>query len=180
MRFKPVPEPPATLDAVEEAGRAVGLVADPEADCCARIRERLGLCDREAARTWLAFLRALESVERTPDGYRRRRGSLDEVELRTAFRDRVYAAPETIDALDDEPRSAATVAEAVAERIGGDRRAGLPAWERQRAVNPGEAWRSRTTRLLGWCVRFGLAKRNDDGYVATDTLSADDTRGADT
>lgn len=153
MLAKRLPPAPASLDAVGRARDAVGRVPDPEADCCARVGDALGV-DRATARDWLTLLRALGLVERTPDGYRRTDD--DSGDLRERFRDGVYGASEALAALDEETRSAAAVAERVRQ----------PAWERRRSVDPERAWRERTERLLSWLARLGAAERVDGGWRA--------------
>ena len=71
MRLKPVPDPPADLDALREFQRAIPLVPGDTDDCCARLRRRRDLSDRQTANDWLAFLRALDLVEETSRGFSR-------------------------------------------------------------------------------------------------------------
>ncbi|MFB6080550.1 MAG: hypothetical protein ABEJ81_06095 [Haloferacaceae archaeon] len=161
MRFKRVPEPPREVGALDDARRAVALVPDPEADCCARLRDRLDLPDRDAARAWLTFLRALSLVDRTGDGYRRTRPAPNDAERRAAFRERVYGVREALDAVEaDGPRTAGEVADRLRDRV--------PAWERNRDPDWEASWRERTRRLLDWTVLLGLADRTDEGYVVVD------------
>ncbi|MFB6282076.1 MAG: hypothetical protein ABEH40_08660 [Haloferacaceae archaeon] len=161
MRFKRLPDPPDDPATLDDARRAVPLVPDREADCCARLRDRLDLADRDAARAWLCLLRALGLVERTGSGYRRVRPAPDDEARRAAFRDRVYGAREALAAVGAEgPLTAA----GAAERL----RDGMPAWERARTPDPAAAWRERTRRLLGWAALLGLVERADGGYVRRD------------
>lgn len=67
MRLKPVPEPPDSLDDLRAFQRAVPLVPGSTDDCCARLRERRGLSDRQTANDWLAFLRALGLARETSE-----------------------------------------------------------------------------------------------------------------
>ncbi|MFB6304053.1 MAG: hypothetical protein ABEH47_02715 [Haloferacaceae archaeon] len=158
MRFKRVPDPPADRAALDDARRAVPLVPDPEADCCARLRDRLDLPDRDAGREWLTFLRALGLVERVDGGYRRVRDPPDDDGLRAAFRERVYGAREALDAAADGPVDA----DAAFDRV----RDAVPAWERDRDPDWEATWRERTRRLLDWAVLLGLAERAGERYVA--------------
>ncbi|WP_129112966.1 hypothetical protein [Halegenticoccus tardaugens] len=162
MRFKPVPEPPASLDAVATAQRAVPLVPGSADDCTRRLARRLDLPGRDAARTWLAFLRALELAERTPSGYRRVRIEPTPERLRDAFRRRVFGAEEALAALSaaDEPRTADEAFEALRDRV--------PRWEHYRDPSGWEAaWRERTARLLTWLALLDLTEAVDGGYVAS-------------
>lgn len=161
MRFKRLPDPPADRETVERARRAVPLVPDPEADCCARLSDRLDLPDRDAARAWLSLLRALELVERADGGYRRARPAPDAAARRRAFRERVYGAREALAAVGAAgPLTAAETFERV--------RDGMPAWERARRPDAAAAWRERTRRLLAWAALFGLVERTAEGYVRVD------------
>lgn len=160
MRFKRVPAPPADRGTLDRARRAVPLVPDPEADCCARLRARLALPDRDAGRAWLTFLRALGLVRRVEAGYRRVRPAPDDADLRAAFRDRVYGAREALDALGTDPVDAAAVFARLRETV--------PAWERDRDPEWEATWRERTRRLLDWAVLLDLAERTGDGYRVTD------------
>ena len=161
MRFKHVPPAPPSLDTVTAARRAIPLVPDPEADCCARLLDRLDLPSRDVARTWLTFLRALGLVERTDSGFRRTDADADPERLRSALLDRAFPAAETLAALRaaDGPLAADEVFGRVRERV--------PRWERHRNPRRWEdVWRERVERLLGWLVLLDLAAREDGGYVA--------------
>jgi len=160
MRFKRIPEPPDSLDALADYRRAVPLVPGSENDCCARLQRRTDVATRDAARTWLAFLRALELVEETDSGYARTRADADPAALADAFRERVLGAQEALAALDEGPTSADAVFEAV--------RPAVPQWERHRNPGTWEAeWRERVERLLGWAVLLGLVDRSERGYERT-------------
>jgi hypothetical protein len=159
VRFKEVPAPPASLDALADYRRAVPLVPGSEDDCCARLQRRTDVATRAAARTWLTFLRALELVEETDDGYARTRGDADPEALADAFRERVVGAREVLAALDEGPVDAAAAFEAV--------RPAVPRWERHRNPETWEdEWRERAERLLSWAVLLGLAEPTADGYAA--------------
>lgn len=160
MKFKPVPEPPASLAGVADAQRAVPLVAGSEDDCCARLGDRLDL-PREDARTWLTFLRALELAEETDSGYARTRRDVDRDALATSFRERVFGVSDLLAVLDaaDRPLSPDEAFDRFADSV--------PTWERHK--NPGSwetVWRERVADLLGWAALLGLAERTPDGYRA--------------
>jgi len=158
QQFKPVPEPPDSLEGIEEARRAVPLVPDAQADCCARLQDRIGLGSRQDAETWLTFLRALELVERKQNGYARTRHDLDRDELATTFRERVVGADDALDAaagLSGDAASELTrdaAVEAAFEAV----REEVPEWERRRHDDWKAVWRDRTERLLGWGALFGV------------------------
>jgi hypothetical protein len=163
VKFKPVPAPPDGFETVERARRAVPLVPDSEADCCARLVDRLGLPSRDAARTWLTFLRALGLAEETDSGYRRtdREPTVDG--CREALVARVVAADALHEALraTDGPVTVDEAFAAVRERV--------PAWERHRNTSWVDVWRERVAHLLGWFTLLDAADRVDDdpaAYVA--------------
>lgn len=159
MKFKLVPDPPASLDRVAEAHRAVPLVPGSEDDCCARLMRRLDFPSRDVARTWLTFLRALELAERTEAGsFVRRRTDPTPDRLRRAFRERIFGAEDVFSMLSADPTTAAEAYEAFEDRV--------PTWEHHK--NPTEwrtIWRERTEAILEWFVLFGAAAERDDGYV---------------
>lgn len=158
MQYKVLPPAPDSLEDLERGRRAVPLVPRSETDCCARVMDRVGVPARDEAREWLTFMRALGLVEETERGYRRTRAPLETDRLAAAFRERVYGADDLLDALDaDEP----TPLEAVFDRFADS----VPAWERQRHADWRAVWRERVRRLLDWAVLFGLAGREDGGYV---------------
>lgn len=161
MKFKLVPEPPSDLSVVADVQRAVPLVPGSEDDCCARITQRTGIEPRDAARTWLTFLRALGLAEETTTGFARTRRDPDPEVLADAFRDRVFGADAVLDALADAdgPLSAEETFERVADEV--------PTWERHKNPNSWqEVWRRRVERLLEWATLLGLAERVDGGYRA--------------
>lgn len=156
MRFKPVPAPPATIDGLFEARRAVPLVPGTEGDCCTRLERRLE-CPPDEARRWLTFLRALGLVERTSRGFVRTRETPSDLPGR--FVERVFGAREALDALREAgPLSEAEVFEGV--------RADVTPWERGKETGWEETWRERTGRVLEWAVLFDLAERTEAGYDA--------------
>lgn len=154
MKFKPVPPAPDDFGYVARVQRAVPLVPGTEDDCCARLVDRLGV-ERDDARTWLTFLRALELAEETLSGYRRT-GTEPSVEgCREAFLGRVFAADAVRDAVGAAgPLTADEAFERVRERV--------PTWERHRDTGWTAAWRERVARLLDWLVLLEAANRVDD------------------
>jgi len=155
VRFKPVPPAPDELASVARVQKAVPLVPGTEDDCCARLVDRRDLSDRDAARTWLTFLRALELAEETPSGYRRTNAEPTVEGCRAALLDRVFAADAVRDALAAEgPLTADAAFEAVRERV--------PRWERHRDAEWTDVWRERVERLLDWLVLLDAAERVGD------------------
>ena len=159
MRFKLLPEPPASLDLIGEAQRAVPLVPGSEDDCCARLMRRVGFPARDVARTWLTFLRAVELARETDSGFVREQAEPTPEHIRDAFERRVYGASEVLSSLDDEePTSTEGVFADFEERV--------PAWETHRAAEDWrDVWRERVERILGWAVLLDLAVERDGGYV---------------
>ena len=175
MRLKPVPEPPADLDALREHQRAVPLVPGDTDDCCARLRRRRGLPDRRTANDWLAFLRALGLVEETSRGFVRADAEPTPERVREGLRDGVLLVPEALaalrDASPDDPLTPDDLFAATRDRVPRHDRARDPDWE--------ATWRDRAARLLGWLALVDLAAPVDDasaspeggvGYVAGDAL----------
>ena len=155
MKFKPVPPAPDEFGYVARVQRAVPLVPGTEDDCCARLVDRLDLPSRDAARTWLTFLRALELAEETPSGYRRTDTAPAVAGCREAFLNRVFAADAVRDALAAEgPLTVDAAFEAVRERV--------PAWERHRDTEWTDAWRERVADLLDWLVLLDAVERVED------------------
>lgn len=161
MQRKPVPPAPASLDRVWTVRDAVPLVPESEDDCCRRLIERAAVPDRGTASAWLVFLSALGVVADTDSGYARVREDRSRGDLADAFREDVFLAAETLDALDaDDPRTPEDVFEAVRERV--------PRWERSKRENWQAFWTDRVERRLDWAVLLGLAVRDDDGYRRAD------------
>lgn len=161
MRYKVVPAV-RDRDFLETAQRAVPLVPGTVEDCCLRIVDETAAPARDAAREYLTFLQALELVEETPHGFRRRRVEFGAVDLGDAFERRVFGASELLDAVRDE--ESLTVDEAFAAVRGR-----VPDWERDRHTDWEAEWRERTERLLAWSVVFGLATRDGDRFRAPAT-----------
>jgi len=159
MQRKPVPPAPRSLAAAADVVDAVPLVPKPEDDCCRRLIDRVGVADRGLASSWLVFLAALGALDDDESGYARGGDvSPDDTEaLAARFRENVFLAAETVDALGDDPRTPADVFEAVRERV--------PRWERAKRENWPAFWTGRVERRLDWAVLLGLADREGDGYV---------------
>lgn len=159
MRFKLLPEPPASLDLVAAAQQAVPLVPGSEDDCCARLMRRVDFPARDVARTWLTFLRALELASETDSGFVREQTDPTPEHIRGAFERRVYGASEVLASLDvEEPKSVDEVFEDFEERV--------PVWETHRAAADWrEVWRERVERILGWAVLLDLAVERDGEYL---------------
>ena len=175
MRLKPVPEPPADLDALREYQRAVPLVPGDTDDCCARLRRRRDLPDRQTANDWLAFLRALGLAEETSRGFVRADADPTPERVREGLRDGVLLVPEALAALreasHDDPLTPDDLFAATRDRVPRHDRARNPEWE--------TAWRDRAARLLGWLALVDLAAPVDGApnspgggpaYVAGDAL----------
>jgi hypothetical protein len=161
MKLKPVPAAPDGLDALADVQRAVPLVPGSEEDCCARVLDRTHVGERDEARTWLTFLRALDLARETDAGFVRERGEPEQQALAEAFRAQVFAADDVLDALAD--ADGPLTADEVFERV----EPTVPTWEREK--NPGgwrDTWRERVRRLLDWAVLLGLAEREDGGYAS--------------
>jgi len=158
MKYKIVPEPPADLDFVADAQRAVPLVPGSVEDCCTRVQSRTGLPARDDARKWLTFLEALGLAEETDPGFRRLRVDPDREAMAGDFRERVFGADDLLDALAaaGEPLSTDDAFERFTEEV--------PRWERDRHPDWRSVWRERVERLLEWAVLLGLAERADGGY----------------
>ena len=158
MRFKWVAEPPATIDAVQDAQRAIPLVPASEADCLRRLVDRTDtIGDRDDASQWLTFLRALALVEQTTRGYRRKRVDLTAGELADRLLDGIYGAREIHDVL-----------AAAAEPLAVDDLDGvvdLPTWERHHHADPEGVRRQRLRRLIDWFVLCGVVERTPDGRL---------------
>jgi hypothetical protein len=154
VKFKLVPAAPDDVAFVDRARRAVPLVPGTEADCCARLMDRLDLPSRDVARTWLTFLRALELAEETPSGFRRTGVEPTVRHCRVALLDRVFAAAAVRDALE-----AADDGATVDDAFGAVRDA-VPVWERHKNPSRWEAvWRERVGDLLDWLVLLDAAER---------------------
>lgn len=162
-----MPEPPASLDAVEEVRSALPLVPGSVDDCCARVLQRTHVQARDEARTWITFLQALDLAAEHETGFTRTREEVPTEALPERFLAGVFGAREALTALDEagEPRAPAAVLDDV-EGI-------VPRWERSRSEDWRADWRERVRRLLEWAVLLGLAERVDgDRYRAIDDAGA--------
>jgi hypothetical protein len=158
VRYKVVPpsEDRAVLLAVRDA---LPPVPGSENDCCARIRDRTHVPSRAEARRWLTFCVALGLAAETDRGYHRIRDDPDAGELGERLLANVYPAREALEYLREAgPSTAPETFEALRERI--------PRWERSRHDDWAAEWRERIGNLLGWCVAFGLARREGEAYRA--------------
>lgn len=164
MRHKPLPPPPDDIDTVRDAQAAVPLVPGTEADCCARLQDRLELPGRDTAATWLAFLRGLGLAKEGPSGFSRSRVEPDDGELEERFLESVYGAREVLTVLreTDQPLDAEGVSDLTTDLVS--------PWERQRdGPDWAAVWKRRTRDLLDWFVLLGLAESSNDGYSASAT-----------
>jgi len=160
MQFKLVPEPPADLDFVADAQRAVPLVPGSEDDCCARLLDRTDLTSRDDARTWLTFLRALGLAKEQSSGFTRTRRDPDPEFLRERFRDHVFGVPAVLEILEEAegPLSAAAVFEGFRDEV--------PTWEHHKNPNSWEEiWGEKVGYLLDWAVLLGLVEEVDGEYA---------------
>ncbi|MWV38248.1 hypothetical protein [Natrialba sp. INN-245] len=167
MRFKPVPEPPEGLEAVAGVAAAVPAESDAtasDADCCSRLVERADVEGREAAATWLTFLRALELVETERDTYRRTANDVDPESLRTTFRSRVRDVPTVLEVLED---SSTGLEVATVTRRVRDRSTERTVGRSHREPDDCARWAERVERLLEWATLFGLVDRTADGNGST-------------
>lgn len=103
MQFKPVPPAPDDLEALATVRDALPRVPRPESDCCGNLAARVDFVrDRDAAREWLVFLRALGLATRTADSrYVRSDADVDRAALAERFGEHVLAARPVLDALWD-------------------------------------------------------------------------------
>lgn len=158
MRIKSVPPAPDSIDVLAEVQRATPLVPEPEESCCVRVASRMEWIDKDEARRWLAFMRALGLVEAGELGYVRTRVTPDPATLKAPFRSNIFGVEEIRTALKG---SSSVTPEAAFEAL----RPTVPQWERHR--NPGTweyHWQERVTAILEWSCLFGLAERTDEGY----------------
>ena len=156
MRYKIVP-PARDRKFLLEVRDALPLVPGSENDCCARIRDRTDVDSRADARKWLTFCVALGLAAETNRGYHRLRDEPAADELGERLLENVYPAREALASLREAgPATADETFEALRDR--------MPRWERSRHVDWAAEWRERIANLLEWCVAFGLARREGNGY----------------
>jgi hypothetical protein len=154
MRLKPVPEPPASLDELRAFQRAVPLVPGSTDDCCARLRERRELPDRQTANDWLAFLRTLGLARETPRGFVRADAEPTPERVREGLREGVLLVPEALSAL----REASPADPLTPDDLFAATRESVPRHDRARDPNWEATWRERADRLLRWLALVGLAE----------------------
>lgn len=158
MRFKSVPAVPEDsrpIEAIEAVHAALPRVPRPTGDCCARIDDRIGwVADREHAREWLGFLRALGVVRDAGSGVAPVRPFPDRASTAERFESNVLGAAEVLDTLADGPVTADAAFESV--------RPIVPPWERRRSPSWEASWREHTRRVLLWAAAFELAERSND------------------
>jgi hypothetical protein len=158
VRYKIVP-PARDREFLFEVRDALPLVPGSENDCCARIRDRTAVPSRAEARKWLTYCVALGLAAETDRGYHRIRDEPDVADLGERLLENVYPAREALASLREAgPSTADQTFEALRDRI--------PRWERSRHADWAAEWRERVANLLGWCVAFGLARRDGDVYRA--------------
>lgn len=167
MKFKPVPDPPADLETVAAIHRTVPTDPERVDDCCGELVADAPVSTREAAATWLTFLRALELAEETADGFRRREpvDGLDADRLSRVFCERVYGVDTVLEVLAaaDEPLSADEVSRRLTDRT--ERRGAARGTATGGAPGaPSGAPEERVDRLLEWAVLFDRLTRDGDRY----------------
>lgn len=160
MKFKPVPEPPDSIEALFAVRDAVPETPVPEADCCQLVVEHTSVAgERDVASDWLTFCRALELVDEFDQGYGQTDDSPSRELLAARFRDRVVLAESVAATVDTEPITAAHVF----RRVRGE----IPEWERRRAEDWEAMWTARVRRQLEWLGLFDEIERVDSGYRRT-------------
>jgi len=175
MRLKRVPEPPVDLDALEAHQRAVPLVPGDTDDCCARLRDRCGLANRQVANDWLAFLRTLGLVRETPRGFVRADVSPTVEVVRRGLRDGILHAPAALALLHE----ATPTRPVTPESLFAATRADVPRHDRARDPSWEQTWTDRAGRLLQWltlvelATPVGVAVSDSAAYVAGDALESD-------
>ena len=158
MRYKVAP-PARSLEFLGEARGAVPLVPDDEADCCRAIQRATDITDRERAREYLTFLRALGLVAESERGYYRTQDDFDPEALATACRERVFLVAELLETVDTSPRTVEEAFEGIREEV--------PRWERERHADWEGVWQTRVGHLLSWAVLFGLCTVENGRFERT-------------
>jgi hypothetical protein len=158
IRYRSVPEPREEL--LRDVYAAVP--ADPAAtdDCCARIREATELPDRESAREWLVFVRALGLAGRTDQGFYRLEWTEEPQALGEAFENGVLGAQEVIEAIAE---SGPVTREQLVDILTADDAFSV---DRQGAGS-GPDLETRVDRLLEWSVLFERVAETDGRYDST-------------
>ena len=189
MQFKPIPEPPASIDRIERVRGTLPETPAPEVDCCSRVIDGTGVDRRNVAADWIVFLRALGLVERGSDGYRSTTAPVTTERLGAAFRERVIDVDTVLAEL--ETSTTPLTADEVARRLnaGGEidvNAVDAPGHRRtddstddHRTVDStddgrtddgrmddstGDTRTDRVERILAWAMSFGLVERVDDGF----------------
>ena len=157
MRYKVAP-PARSLDFLRRAQGAIPLVPDDESDCCGAIQRATDVGDREQARAYLTFLRALGLVAETDRGYHRTREPVASDALATAYREEVFLADELLAAVAAGADSPESAFEAVRDDV--------PRWERERDPEWEQTWHARVGNLLEWAVVLELLAVENDRFVA--------------
>ena len=156
MQFKPLPEPPDTLDRLERIRRALPRDAAPEVDCCSRVIERTDVDGRDVAGEWIVFLRALDLASNDAEGYRRTETRIDPHRLGTTFRERIVDVDAVLAELEstDVPVDVDTLSASVnrSARTG------------QRPSFDSRDDPDRVRRILEWAELFDLVEWVDDGF----------------
>lgn len=155
MRYKVAP-PPRSVPFLKRVRGAVPLVPEDESDCCLAIQRATDVADRERAREYLTFARALELVARGSRGYHRTREPVDADRLTAAFRRRVFLVDELLAGVGTAGQSSGAAFDTVRDDV--------PRWERERRSDWVADWRARVDNLLGWGVKFGLLAVDDGRY----------------
>jgi hypothetical protein len=174
MRLKRVPEPPVDLNALEAYQRAVPLVPGDTDDCCARLRDRRGLADRQVANDWLAFLRMLGLVRETPRGFVRADIDPTVEVIQRGLHNGVVHTPAALELL----REATPTTPVTPESLFTATRADIPRHNRARDPSWEQTWVDRAGRLLGWLALVDLATPIDGrvpvspAYVAGHALES--------
>jgi hypothetical protein len=143
MRYKVAP-PPRSLSDLQQIRRAIPLVPDDELDCCLSIQRAADIDDREQARQYLTFLRALDLVATDTRGYYRTQDEFDIKRINTAYQDNVFLVVELCTAATGDPNEAF-------EAIRGE----IPRWERERHCDWEDVWRERVWNIIKWGQTFG-------------------------
>lgn len=157
MRYKVVP-PVRSVAFLREASASLPLVPGTVEDCCTRLRDGTDLASRDVAREYLTFLQALGLASEAEGGFYQSRDAPETDALREAFREQVFGASETINAVESGADTPEAVFEEVIEPT-------VPRWERDRDQQWRATWRKRTERLLEWGVQFDLLEPSgEDRY----------------
>ncbi|MFB6253504.1 MAG: hypothetical protein ABEI06_02725 [Halobacteriaceae archaeon] len=150
MKFKPIPQPPDQISTLKEAQQSIPMVPSTETNCCSRLVSVLNLSEKDVARTWLTFLRALKLVQKSNTGYTRTTHSPLSDSTRWAFITRVIGVQKMLAILwrvQDPVREEQLFSEWVDI---------VPEWERQKSAHWQQTWRQRLRRIVRWATLFDL------------------------